>query len=230
MSDRNRAYLIQAAKLLGPLLDELVFVGGVVTGLLITDRAAGESRVTIDIDAIARILSYAEYTAFGERLRGLGFSEDTTEGAPVCRWIQPPVILDVIPLDEGILGFSSRWYGPAMNAAASFRIAEDLDVRIVTAPYFLATKLEALRGRGQGDLFASKDLEDVVGIIDGLPTIVAEVGGAPSDLIVFLCEEIGSLIANPRFEDAIAGCLLPDAVSQARIRVVLERLHQILAL
>ena len=42
MNDRNRQYLIQTAKLLRPLLDELVFVGGAVTGLLITDSAAGE--------------------------------------------------------------------------------------------------------------------------------------------------------------------------------------------
>jgi hypothetical protein len=49
MNDRNREYLIQAAKLLGPLLNELVFVGGAVTGLLATDSAAGEPRVTIDV-------------------------------------------------------------------------------------------------------------------------------------------------------------------------------------
>ena len=35
----------------------------------------------------------------------------------------------------------------------------------MTAPYLLATKLEAFRGRGQGDLFASKDLEDVVVVV-----------------------------------------------------------------
>lgn len=60
MMDRNRQHLIVAAGLLGPLLDELVFVGGAVTGLLVTDSAAGEPRVTVDVDAIAEILSYAD--------------------------------------------------------------------------------------------------------------------------------------------------------------------------
>ena len=94
MKDRNREYLIRTAKLLRPLLDELVFVGGAVTGLLLTDSAASEPRVTIDVDAIAEILSYAEYAAFGERLRDLRFSEDnrgrtelplgSVSGSPRC--------------------------------------------------------------------------------------------------------------------------------------------------
>lgn len=230
MNDRNRQYLIETAKLLGPLLGELVFVGGAVTGLLITDSAAGEPRVTIDVDAIAEILSYAEYAAFGERLRSLGFSEDTTEDAPVCRWVQQSTILDVMPLNEDILGFSNRWYRAAMKAAETHRLSADLDIRVVTAPYFLATKLEAFRGRGHGDIFASKDLEDVVMVLDGRPTLAAEVGQEPAELVAFIRVEIGQLIANPRFEDALSGYLLPDAVSQSRIRLVLERLHQLLAL
>jgi hypothetical protein len=230
MNDRNRQYLIKTAKLLSPLLDELVFVGGAVTGLLITDSAAGEPRVTIDVDALAEILSYAQYAAFGERLRSLGFSEDTTPGAPVCRWVQQSVVLDVMPLDENILGFSNRWYRASMKAAVVHRISADLDIRVVTAPYFLATKLEAFRGRGQGDLFASKDLEDVVTVLDGRPSLVAEVGREPFELVAFLHNEIGQLMADPRFEDALSGYLLPDAMSQSRIRLVLERLHQLLAL
>ena len=117
MHDLNRQQLIDAARLLRPLLGDLVFVGGAVTGLLITDPAAGDPRATIDIDAIAEIASYAEYAQFGDRLRALGFTEDTTEDAPVCRWAQQSVILDVMPLAEEILGFSNRWYRAAMTAA-----------------------------------------------------------------------------------------------------------------
>jgi hypothetical protein len=75
-----------------------------VTGLLITDEASGEPRGTIDVDAIAEITSYAQYAEFGDRLRNLGFGEDTREDAPVCRWTRGGIILDVMPLDEKILG------------------------------------------------------------------------------------------------------------------------------
>jgi len=81
MSDPNLSQLIAAADALRPLLGELVFVGGCVTGLLITDEAAGDPRRTFDVDAIAEITSYVQYIDFGERLRTLGFTEDTTEGA-----------------------------------------------------------------------------------------------------------------------------------------------------
>src|SRR3982751_4023275 len=79
VSNSNLEQLITAAELLRPVLDELVFVGGVVTGFLITDTAAG----ALDVDAVAEIRSYPEYVQFGERLRSLGFVEDTREGAPL---------------------------------------------------------------------------------------------------------------------------------------------------
>lgn len=72
--NNNLDQLITAARLLRPLLDELVFIGGAVTGLLLTDEAAGEPRSTLDVDAIAEITTYAEYAVFGDRLRALGFS------------------------------------------------------------------------------------------------------------------------------------------------------------
>ena len=52
MPDSNLEQLIAAAHLLRPLLGDLVFVGGSVTGLLITDEAAGDPRATLDVDAI----------------------------------------------------------------------------------------------------------------------------------------------------------------------------------
>ena len=119
MPDSNLEQLIAAALLLRPLLGELVFVGGAVTGLLVTDDAAGDPRTTLDVDAIAEITSYAAYAAFGDRLRGLGFTEDTSESAPLCRWVRQETILDVMPLDEKILGFSNRWYRAAMESSVS---------------------------------------------------------------------------------------------------------------
>jgi hypothetical protein len=145
MYDGNREQLIAAARRLRPLLGELVFVGGSVTGLLITDEAAGAPRATLDVDAIVEIMSYAEYVAFGNRLRALGFAEDTSEDAPLCRWVQESTILDVMPLDEKILGFSNRWHRAAMDTAEKRMLSDDLEVRMVTAPLFLATKIGSVQ-------------------------------------------------------------------------------------
>jgi len=205
------------------MLGDLVFVGGAVTSLLVTDEGAGAPRTTLDVDAIAEITSYAEYAVFGERLRALGLSEDTSEGAPVCRWVHSGTILDVMPLDEKILGFSNRWYRDAMEAATTHQLSRDLEIRVVTAPYFLATKIEAFRGRGRGDFFASHDLEDMIYVIDGRSTIVDEVQTETPLLREYLRAEITGLLATPGFIDALPGYLLPDAASQARIGTVLRR-------
>jgi predicted nucleotidyltransferase len=130
-----------------------------------------------------------------------------------------------MPLDERILGFSNRWYKAAMATSATKRLREGLEIRVVTAPYFLATKLEAFKGRGGGDFHASHDLEDVMSVVDGRETLNAEVQTAGADLCEYLRRETASLLANPAFIDALPGFLLPDSASQARIGIVLGRLR-----
>jgi hypothetical protein len=113
VADPNRALFESVVRLLAPVLDELVFVGGCTTGLFITDPAAGGIRPTKDVDAIVDVTSYAKYAALSERLRALGLAEDTTPGAPLCRWRRDDLIVDVMPVDEHVLGFSNRWYPAA---------------------------------------------------------------------------------------------------------------------
>jgi predicted nucleotidyltransferase len=223
----NLRQLIATAELLRPILDELVFVGGAVTGLLVADPGAGQARPTLDVDAIAAITSYAEYAQFGERLRALGFSEDQSEDAPICRWVHSKLILDLMPLDEKILGFSNRWYRTAMESASRHRLRPDLEIRVVTAPFFMAMKVEAFLSRGRGDHLTSHDLEDLIYVVDGRPTIVQEVQAEAELLREYLGEAVGSLVAEPGFLDALPGYLLPDAASQARIGTVLRRLKAI---
>jgi hypothetical protein len=181
VADPNRALFESVVRLLASVLDELVFVGGCTTGLFITDPAAGGIRPTKDVDAIVDVTSYAGYAALSERLRALGLAEDTTPGAPLCRWRRDDLIVDVMPVDEHVLGFSNRWYPAAIEAAQTLNIAGH-DVRVVTPALFIATKLEAFQGRGGGDIVASHDLEDIIAVVDGRPEIVSEVAAASTDV------------------------------------------------
>src|SRR5208283_2177257 len=97
-----------------------------------------------------------------------GFHQPHTEGAPVCRWLSGDLIFDLMPTDSSILGFSTRWYHPALKNAQRTRIGVS-EIRVITAPYFLATKMEAFHGRGQNDFRMSHDLEDIVTVVDGRP-------------------------------------------------------------
>ena len=226
MDDPNVAMLTSVARVLAPLLDRLVFLGGSTTGLMITDPAVARIRVTGDVDAIAEVASYAQYDALSAQLRALGLREDTTEGAPLCRWRHGDLIVDVMPIDAAVLGFTNRWYPAALASARLVTIAE-LQIRVVTAVCFLATKLEAFAGRGNDDFAGSHDLEDVVTVIDGRREIVTEALAANEDVRRYIGERFTTLLSNATFVDALPGLLMPDAASQARLPMVLDRLRRI---
>jgi len=135
-----------------------------------------------------------------------------------------------MPLDEKILGFSNRWYKPAMDCAEESELEPGLRVRVVTSVYFCATKLEAFRGRGRGDYGLSKDLEDLVAVMDGRAEIIEEIQRAPETVKAYIASEVGKLLGTTEFTDALPGYLLPDAASQARIRPFLARFRQLAAL
>ena len=226
MADPNRALFESVVRLLAPVLDELVFVGGCTTGLFISDRAASGIRPTRDVDAIVDVASYAKYSALSERLRALGLTEDTTPGAPLCRWRHDDLIVDVMPVDEQILGFSNRWYPMAVQTADTLNIAGHT-LRVVAPALFIATKLEAFHGRGSGDVRASHDLEDIIAVVDGRPEIVNDVAAADTAVRGYIADEIRTLIGDAEFLEALAGFLLPDRASQARRGLLENRLRQL---
>lgn len=226
LQNPNLARLALAARKLDPILGQIAFVGGCVTGLLITDPAAAPVRPTLDVDAIVEVASYAEFSALEDQLRRLGFRESLAEGGPVCRWVQEGLILDLMPTDASILGFSNRWYGPALDHAQRLRI-EGREVRMITAPYFLATKFDAFHGRGQNDYRLSHDLEDIVTVLEGRAEIVADARSTEPEVQQFLAAEFSSLLASWEFLEALPGYLLPDAASQQRVALVLERMRQL---
>ena len=194
-------------------------------GLLIDDAGAITVRPTDDLDVIIDVSSRVAYYGLEARLRGLGFRPDRSAGAPVCRWIVDDVTVDVMPTSIEILGFTNRWYADAMTHAVRRNIAPELAVRVATAPYFVGMKLEAYAGRGNGDVVASHDLEDIIAIVDGHASLVDEVEASSTLLRDYLRDRIGALLDDDASLAAVPGHLAGDAGSQARRPLVLARLH-----
>ena len=224
----NLAMLRQVAIRLRPLLEEVVFLGGCATDILITDPAAPTVRPTTDVDVIAEISSRADYYALAERMRALGFQEDTSDGAPICRWRADNFHLDVMPTDPGILGFGNRWYVPAIHTAVSVEIDTNLSIRMVTAPYFVATKLEAFYGRGNNNYMLSHDLEDIIAVIDGRPELGDEIRNSPKEVSDYLAEEFSKLLSNSRFMENLPCHLPSDSTQGGRVKIVLKRMRAII--
>src|SRR5579862_7397230 len=138
----NLRMLEFVATKLGEIRDDVVFLGGCTTGLFITDPEFPDVRYTLDVDCIVDVISLNQYHQLEKKLTKQGFKRSLTESV-ICRWFYDDVILDVMPTDEKILGFSNRWYKNAIEYAVNYNLLYDLQIKIITAPYFLATKLEA---------------------------------------------------------------------------------------
>lgn len=126
-----------------------------------------------------------------------------------------------MPTDSEILGFSNQWYSQALQFATVTEIAAGITIRVVTGPYFLATKIDAFYNRGKGDFIASHDMEDIVTLGDGRPEIAGEVRAVPVEVKAFLSNTFRD------FLDSLPGYLLPDSASQRRIPLLMEKIRAV---
>jgi predicted nucleotidyltransferase len=184
-------------------------------------------RVTKDVDAIVQVASLVDYHRLSEKLRKKGFQEDMSDGAPICRWKADSVILDVMPTDSKILGFGNHWYVPATKNAVTIQLPSGKTIKMVSAPYFLITKLEAFDGRGAGDFLMSHDIEDIITVLDGRPKIIDEVKSSDAKLVNELAKRFSILLNNNQFVDAVYGHMPIDPTSQARVPKILKMVQQI---
>jgi hypothetical protein len=130
------ALLETACAALGDLISEIVFVGGATVGLWITDPAAPEPGPTKDVDVIVEVATRREYNSFERRLREHRFRQDQQSGI-VCRWLhaESGLILDAMPTDASILGFTNRWHVAAVPHALERELPSRTRVKhVVVAP------------------------------------------------------------------------------------------------
>ncbi len=216
------------AKQLGILRDQVVFLGGCTTTLFITDTASPDVRYTFDVDCIVDVISLNEYHQFEKKLLAQGFKKSMHDEV-VCRWRYDDVILDVMPTDEKILGFGNRWYKSAIENSLHHILSDDLHIKVVTAPYFLATKLEAFKTRGNIDFLASHDFEDIVSVIDGRLELIAEIKQSNHALRQYLAKSFHAIYNNRFFQDALPGHFMPYGnIADERIELLIKKIEHII--
>jgi predicted nucleotidyltransferase len=226
--EANLALLAEVAARLGVLRGSLVFVGGCATGLLVTAPRAQPVRMTLDVDLVAEVTTLAAYHKLERQFERLGFVHDASAGAPICRWRMDNLVVDLMPSRSEILGFANPWYPMAIETAQRIALpGTDLEILLIRAPEFLATKLVAFKDRGRSDYLASHDLEDFVTIVDGRDTLHDEVVSAPPELRHYIADEVGALLRIDDFVSALGGHLPGDAASQSRLSLLLRRLRRL---
>ena len=189
-----------AATALGPLLKEVVFLGGASINLWLSDPAAPATRTTDDVDVISDITSLTAYYRLGERLRKRGFSE-ASDSPVICRWRHHAtgLVLDVMPRDENVLGFSNPWYAHTIATATDHRLPSGTKIQVATPPSIIATKLAAWKGRGDNDMLRSLDVHDILVIIDGRPELPEEIAAQAPALRDYIRRELSDLRKDPYF-------------------------------
>jgi len=212
------------AKALGhELLQEVAFLGGSVTGLLLTDNITKEAvRYTDDVDLITNVIGRPQWVKFQERLRKQGFRESIEDDIN-CRMRLKNLIVDFMPDDENILGYTNRWYKQALKDATPYNLRDKLIIQLVTPVHFIATKLEAYKGRGNNDPMQSRDIEDILNIFDGREEIAQEIEQYSDDVKGYISEEIAKLLSNQDFEYAVQSASQNQPEREALIFSRLEK-------
>lgn len=219
--DPNLPHLRLIAEALGDLRKHVVFVGGAVAGLLVSDPLAEGVRATRDVDAVVDA-GFAQFHRVESQVAARGFARDVESGV-ICRWVHRDtgVLFDLMPVEPEVLGFSNRWYPYAVESAVEVDLGQQLSIRMANAVAFVATKLEAFASRGAGDILASHDLEDVLNIVDGREELARELAGAPVNLREMVAVAFARLLAHPDFANALPGLVAEldrAGIVEARLR------------
>jgi len=203
MMHENLVRMKAVALALKDLKQDYVFVGGATVALYATDSALStEVRPTDDVDVIVELATYKGYSELDARLRAIGFQNDILSGV-ICRYKIQGIIVDVMPTDPQAIGFSNRWYPEGFATAKEVELDEETTIKVFTLPYFIASKWEAFKGRGQDDYRTSKDFEDLVYILENVDDLEQELKNGPEHVQGWLREEIGRVIDTDNFEEGL---------------------------
>jgi predicted nucleotidyltransferase len=207
------------------LLPEIVFVGGATTALYLSEDSTKDPsgiRPTDDVDCVIEVTSRTEYTKLEEKIRALGFRHSVEQGAPLCRWIYSGVTVDIMPTDSKIIGFYNKWYKDGMKSAVDYELPSGLKIRIFTIPYFLASKIEAFKGRGKNDYLGSQDFEDIITVLAGRKDIRQNLAGSPAAVKAYLREQFKAWESSLEFQEGLTAHLPTGSRDAEGARRVLD--------
>lgn len=218
--------LEQVAEWLEELGVSVVFTGGTTIPLYLDAIAASEYRPTRDVDCIVDTKTYGAYAQLVARLRASGFSDALEDGAPICRFEREGILVDVMPIESAVLGFTNRWYPPAWRAPTKRRLPSGRAVPVFRLEYLLASKISAFESRGAGDPYLSHDFEDIVTLLDGCPDALPAIANAEIEVRIFLKAWLQRLVARSDAYDLLAAHVSRSSGGGDRAEALLHRLQQ----
>jgi hypothetical protein len=211
---------------LGELKNEMVFVGGSVAELYVDNAAASDIRPTLDVDCVIELSSRTAHARLEEALRAKKFANDTTQGAPICRWVYQDILVDVMPTDPAVLGFTNIWYEDGVTNKITKTLPDGQQIFVFPVEYYVAAKFEAHKSRGGNDLRQSHDFEDIIYILDNCPDIPGNIQNANEYVKEYLKQECQTLLFNENLTEGIETAL-PYGSDDESTEIIMEIIQSI---
>jgi predicted nucleotidyltransferase len=225
---QNIQMLEVVAEALGEdLCQQIAFVGGCTTALLLTDEyALEEVRYTDDVDLVVHLTGYAQWQALVAQLKQNGFKQ-SPQDAVICRLRLGELKVDFMPEEAetaNLLGCNNRWFSDGLASAQWHELPSGCRIRLFSPPYFLASKLEAYAGRGAQNPLGSQDLEDILNLVNGREELLAEVVSAEALLRTYVSQSLAGLLGNNDFGYLVQAAAHGD---NEREQIIWQRLNHI---
>lgn len=219
----NLKVVEKIATTLGELNKEVIYVGGAVVSLYVTDLGAEQPRPTKDIDISVKVATYEQMDELRTKLATKKIFPATHENI-MYRYTFEDILIDFIPFEKTPLGPTNRWLKPGFEKAYRVKIG-DQEIRILPVSLFIATKWEAFKDRGD-DPRTSHDFEDIIYILDNNKDFVDDVQKASENVKLFL-NEMSRDILNYPSRNEIIECHLSPLTSHERKEIVLKKLQEL---
>ncbi|MFZ4477533.1 MAG: hypothetical protein ACOYPR_20230 [Saprospiraceae bacterium] len=209
------------------LKEKVVFVGGAVLGLYIDHPNSDPVRFTKDIDLTIELANLSAWATLQVRLAELGFFPKSDDSV-ICRYLFNGVIVDLMPTIDSPFGPTNIWYAPGFQQAIYKEIEPGLSIKMLTLPYFIATKFVAFHGRG-GDPRMSHDFEDIIFLCLNCSNIVSAIQETDTPVKSFLILEFQKIWSDQYREEIICCHLQPERIAH-QIKVISKNIIDIINL
>ncbi|PCI97559.1 MAG: hypothetical protein COB15_07580 [Flavobacteriales bacterium] len=219
----NLKVVEKVALALGELNKDVIFVGGAVVSLYVTDAGAEQPRPTKDIDISVQISSYSEMNKLREELANKKIYPATTSTV-MYRYTLEDILIDFIPYEATSLGPTNKWLKPGFEKAYPVTIGKT-EIKILPVSLFLATKWEAYNNRGS-DPRMSHDFEDIIYVIDNNVDLIEDVIKADKNVQDYL-KLMSTEILSHSSRNEIIECHINPFTAEERRGFVIGKLELI---
>ena len=195
-----------------------------MVSLYIDDLSADGVRPTKDLDLTMEIASLGELESLREALIERGFVQSAMDSV-VCRFRYDDVLVDVMATVQIGWAPGNRWFERGIDLAFTYDL-DDLKIRLLPLPYFLAAKFDAFFDRGIQDQFASHDFEDIVYLFNYSSDKSEQVLNSRREVKSYLMGCASKIIESRSLKEAIVGSLYYEGQDES-FNLIIKKLTNI---